>query len=221
MRKQVFISKPKSELLEILPDLESFNLIAHSFLAFQGMTEEERDAWDEDADIIFFSSPRSVIFFFAQHPLFKGVKLACTGSATAAILNGMGHEVAFVGKNSGDMASVAEEFKTWCGDRKVLFPLSDRSLKTVSKAFPEDQKVEITVYKTIIESEKIPMCDIYVFTSPSNVEGFFLENKIPTKAHVVSWGKSTSKRLNEYNITPQYTLTDSTLNELIDHLRSV
>lgn len=223
MRKQVFISKSQSELLEILPELELLNLdlLTHSFLAFQSMTEEERDAWNEDADVIFFSSPRSVIFFFAQHPLFKDVKIACTGKATAAILNDMGHEVAFMGEKSGDMAAVAQEFKVWCGDRKVLFPLSDRSLRTVSKLFPEDQKVEIIVYKTIIVSEKIPICDIYVFTSPSNVEGFFLENKISEGAYVISWGRSTSKRLNEYNVNSDYTLLNSSVQELLDHLRSL
>lgn len=222
MRKQVFISKSQSELLEILPELELLNLdlLTHSFLAFQSMTEEERDAWNEDADVIFFSSPRSVVFFFAQHPLFKDVKLACTGNATAAILKDMGHEIDFIGENSGNMALVAQKFKAWCGNRKVLFPISDRSLKTVSNEFPEDQKVEIIVYKTIIVSEKIPTCDIYVFTSPSNVEGFFLENTIPASAYVISWGKSTSKRLNEYNVIPDYTLLDSSLQKLLDHLRS-
>lgn len=223
MKKRVFISKSQSELLEIIPDLQLLNLdpVMHSFLAFEGMTEEERDAWDQDADVIFFSSPRSVVFFFAQHPLFKGVKLACTGSATAAILKDMGHEVAFIGKGSGDMASIAKDFRDWCGDQKVLFPLSDRSLKTVSKLFPEDKKVEISVYKTIIMSKEISPCDIYVFTSPSNVEGFFLENKIPANAHIVSWGNSTNNRLSEYNVSPDFTLSDSSVKELIDHLQSL
>lgn len=214
--KRVFISKNSGEIGHDLRELErsAFFIDGHSFLHYSGIQEDERDNWTEDADIVFFSSPRSVIFYFSQHPHSKQTLIACTGKTTAKLLSEMGHPADFVGEKSGDMKTVGSEFRSWCKGQKVLFPLSDRSLKTVSSLFPDEEKIERVVYRTIIEGKPIKPADIYVFTSPSNVEGFFLDNTIPSGSLVIAWGTSTAGAIQSYSKSEIITLEEASQQSL-------
>jgi hypothetical protein len=73
----------------------------------------------------------------------------------------------------------------WVGERKVLFPTSDISVKTMSSVFSPDNKIEVAIYRTHIEAEIVLDCSYYVFTSPSNVQGFFRENSTPPDAIII------------------------------------
>lgn len=216
--RRFFISKPSSEILELSRWLEAEGLFvdAHSFLHFSPVLSPVPSPFD----VIFFSSPRSVIFFLAQHGLSSSVAIACTGEKTAEIVRSTGRRVDFVGEGS-DMATVAEAFKLWCKGRSVLFPVSTRSLGTMIKIFPEDQRQELIVYETTILGKAIPSCEMYAFTSPSNVEGFLLENSLSNDAKIIAWGKSTAGYMEKHGITPTHVLKTPTSECLKKYLHSI
>lgn len=213
MNKHLFISKDFSEV-GVLADFlngKQIDLIAQSFIHFEPVPFSVKKPFD----VLFFSSPRSFLFFKQIYGIPKDVQIACPGNKTAELITELGYTVAFFGDKSGNIKNTANEFKTWCGDKKVLFPTSDRSLQTVSQLFPDSQKELVIVYSTKVVSKPLAFCDIYVFTSPSNVEGFLTVNEVPSNAIVYSWGESTTKYLVERNVHVTETLDNSSIEDLI------
>lgn len=213
MSKRLFISKNSSETVQLGAFLNSKNigLISHSFLHFEGIEFELESTYD----IVFFTSPRSVIFFKAIYDVPKSVKIACTGSKTAELLKALGYTVDFKGEKSGDIQSVADSFEKWAEGRMVLFPISDLSLRTISSNLSPESVIEVEVYKTIIQGIKVAPSDYYVFTSPSNVQGFLMENQIPTEGKIIAWGTSTEEALVANGFKIDTTLIESSIDELI------
>ena len=70
---------------------------------------------------------------------------------------------------------------------------------------------------TIIKGFKIAPCDIYIFTSPSNVAGFLMENEVPTQAKIIAWGASTQEALTQKGFKVNYTLKESSIESLIEY----
>lgn len=214
MAHKVFISKEASEVRELDNFLNSNGdrLIAHSFLHFEKLEFELETKFD----VIFFGSPRAIIFFKAQQAIPADVLIACAGAKTAELLEHIGHPPDFIGVNSGKMKDVAAKFKEWCGNKHVLFPTSDLSLKTVSSLFDDAQKTEITVYSTQIKGKEIEASDTYVFTSPSNVKGFLESNtSLPENAKVIAWGESTAAALTENDILVTEILSVASIGSLL------
>jgi uroporphyrinogen-III synthase len=225
LNKQLFISKNDSEIDPFRSQFEElgFEVEGHSFLSFLPVEFEVSHSYD----VIFFGSPRAVIFFKTGFYSLSGdVKIACIGEKTAELLESLGYVVSFRGESSGEPGGVAEEFKDWLtsaplspkGSRRVLFPISDRSLKTVSRLIDEEQKEEVVVYSTDVGAKLVGVIDVYVFTSPSNVEGFFIDNVIPLGSEVIAWGKSTETTLISRGSAVNYCLTNSSFEELIEYL---
>lgn len=146
------------------------------------------------------------------------VEIACVGRKTGEVIKAIQRDVAFEG--SGSIHEIASEFKNWCGSKRVLFPISNRSLKTTSALFNEDQKEELVVYETSTISRETPECEYYVFTSPSNVQGFMESNKAPLNSKVIAWGESTKSALEEFNQEVSHTLDESSIDELASFLLS-
>ncbi len=215
--RRLFISKSPDDLSTLISYAESKNIevVAHSFLAFEKVSFEIHKPYD----IIFFGSPRSVQFFFEQIDNPTTSVFAAVGPATAKAIQDRGYSVQFIGQEA-DISKVAHNFQYWCGQRTILFPLSDQSLQTVSSLFSPAQKQEIVVYKTKSKAVKIQECDLYVFTSPSNIKAFFELNTLPEKTTVVSWGTSTKSFLNELGI-PSTVIDKSALSALIELLKSL
>ena len=213
MNKHFFISKDFSEVGKLANFLNNkgVNLIAQSFIHFEPIPFTVNKPFN----VIFFSSPRSVLFYKLLFEIPKNVQIACPGNKTAELLTELGYEVAFLGDKSGNITETANSFKSWCGNKSVLFPTSDRSLQTVSSLFADSQKEIVTVYKTKIVSKPLEYCETYVFTSPSNVEGFLAVNNIPKNDTVYSWGESTTKYLTERNVHVTETLDNSSIDDLI------
>lgn len=219
MSPRLFISK---ELTDI-PNLETFcsenniQLFAHSFLTFNGLPFELPSAFD----IIFFSSPRSVTFFFEQHQLPINTLIACAGETTQKAIEQRGYIVSFVPKESGTISKSADEFSKWVEKRTVLFPISTISNQSYSSALPNNQRIEITIYNTSVESTKISDCDFYAFTSPSNVKAYFQSNEPPKNAHLFAWGETTKaslEKLTSQRITCLKTASEIGLIEELNHL---
>ena len=215
MVKSIFISKHKKEVGELadLLDGENIQLISHSFLSFNAVDFSITAPYQ----IIFFGSPRAVSHFFDSGSILSNTKIACVGQGTANAVIEKGLTPNFIGEDS-DINDVAIKFKDWSKGSVVLFPVSSISLKTVSNLFDANHKIEVVVYKTTINPLEIPPCSLYVFTSPSNVDGFLKSNSLPDGARIISWGRSTERFLLEIGIKSEV-LSDSTLDSLISLLK--
>ena len=222
LSKKIFISKNASEIDPVRSQFNElgFEVDSHSFLSFSSVeSDSHRVEIVRPYDVIFFGSPRAVIFFKASQSISESAEIACIGEKTAELLESLDYKVAFRGEKSGEPKVVAEEFRLFLGNRHVLFPVSDRSLKTVSSLIDESQKEEVVVYSTEVVGKLVGVSDVYVFTSPSNVDGFFLDNVIPEGAEVIAWGKSTEAALVLRDVTIDYCLKESGFEELLAYLK--
>ena len=77
-------------------------------------------------------------------------------------------------------------------------------MKTIQLQLPKRENVvDVVVYETIKHPElkmQSSAFDIFVFTSPSNVETFFEKNKINTEQKVVAMGDATANALRKLGI---------------------
>lgn len=209
---QVFISNELLNYanLEIFCITNGIPLIARSLLRFEPLPYVT-----PETDIIFFGSPRS--YEFAKKSIQNGVLLACIGPNTARLIS---EKVDWIGNSPGDPLQTAQEFKLWAGTRKVFFPQSDRSIKTISSALPSEQSIQREVYKTILSPQPIPESSVYVFTSPSNFDSFLLCNVLPQNSKLIAWGKSTQQAIEQKGCAVFHTLVKEHENELIEVLNA-
>ena len=218
MKRPLFISKNVNEIEQLInfAQEKEIKLIAHSFLQFEAIPFKIKSSFEA----IFFGSPRAVDFFLKQEKLNTSVFIGCVGEITAQSLIEKGYTPNYIGKSSGDTSKIAIEFKELVKDKKVLFPQSSISHRSIASLFPPDQIEEISIYKTATYPKSIPTCDYYIFTSPSNVDGFLIENKFPLTAKIIAWGKTTEKYLIKKGVKVKYTLKNSSVEELIEYCKS-
>ena len=214
--KRIFISRPITEVGETLKNFaaKGGELIAESLLKFESVPFHH----DVTYEVIFFSSIRAADFFLGQHPIIpSSVKYACAGPETAEKL-AVNYLISceFISPSAGNPSESAESFKTWLGKRQVLFPISEQSLNSYSSILSSTQKTERIVYRTISHSKEISPCDLYIFSSPSNVTAFLASNELPLTAKCIAWGSSTSKYMLSQQIAVFHQLQTGTLHEL-DH----
>ena len=212
MNKSIFISKDLSEvtILQQFCLANNINLIAHSLIRFEAIPFEVNQTYD----VLFISSIRAAEFFLKTEKIKPETIIACIGQITARKLEELGLKITFVGEKSGKPIEVAEEFKKWLGNRTVLIPQSNISKRTIGSHLPSSQCIEPIVYKTLSDCEVIPVCETYVFTSPSNVDSFLTCNE-PPQGKVIAWGETTKKCIEEKSITVSNTLQTSGMEELI------
>jgi uroporphyrinogen-III synthase len=173
----------------------------------------------ESCDIVFFSSERAAQYFFqGLNQIESSWKYACIGEVTATKLEKYNVACEFIGEEAGNPEKVACDFKEWVGGRKVCFPRSNLSLKSMQNVLNQAQIIDLEVYKTIPSASIIAPQDVYVFTSPSNVNAFLQMNQIPPKAQIIAWGRSTEKSLLLNKIAVHKTLQYATQKELTDVL---
>ena len=160
----------------------------------------------KNVDWVFFSSKNAVEYFFQLEPLLpKKTKFGVMGSGSEDTLRRLGYVPDFTGEGI-DSAHVAAEFAKLANGKTVLFPAAENSLKSVQQGLSPDTKIiDLPVYETVLLKHIETCCEeILVFTSPSNVEAYFAENLLEPDQKVIAIGKSTGKKLDEFNIA--YTL---------------
>lgn len=175
---------------------------------------------EQDYDVLFFSSTRSFIYFTKVVEIPENVQIACAGAETAKLIQSKGYPVEFYSAASGDVIGSAKEFATWLEGRRVLFPVSQLSKKSYSMFVQPDLCEFCLCYWTSIEQQLVESCDYYAFTSPSNVRGFLIENKIPSGAVVIAWGTTTADELRKNYYEVNHILADSSEEALIDYLKN-
>ncbi len=121
--------------------------------------------------------------------------MGAIGSATAKTIAHY-KPVDFVG-DAIDITDSAYRFAEAIGSDKVLFPGSAESLKHIQSALPAEQIIDLPVYTTSEKKTSIPACDVYVFSSPSNVRSFFRNRKIQDAEMLkcIAFGEATLEEL--------------------------
>lgn len=160
----------------------------------------------KNIDWIFFSSRNGVEYFFKLNPvLSKKVKFGVVGRGSEDTLRKFGHLADFVGE-SGDITEVAEEFAKQVKNQTVLFPRAQDSLLSIQKSLGADTKVvDLPIYETVVvENIDGATAEVLIFTSPSNVDAYFVENLLEPEQKVIAIGNSTGKKLEEMDV--KYTL---------------
>jgi uroporphyrinogen-III synthase len=217
--QSIFISRDSNgcgSLIEFC-NQHQLDLVSQSLISFESKDFEVSDSYD----VIFFSSIRSAEYFLRKEKLNTSVKIACIGQETALKLKNLGMHVDFVGENSGNPSDVSREFINWLGNRKVLIPHSSESLLSITEYLNPNQIVLVEVYKTSMNPTKIPVCDSYVFTSPTNVRAFLLSNDRSSLKNVIAWGRSTEKELLLNKIPVMNVLQTGTMLELESYLKTI
>lgn len=217
MKIRLFISTNLHEN-NILQDFcreKNWQLTAQSLLNFLPINFEIKRRFD----VVFISSPRSYRYFISGNiNLSNSFEFATIGQSTANHIKLPSSNIHFIGKTPGNPQQVALDFAAWLGNRRVLFPLAKHSKETIANLIPDEQKEVIRCYETTLLEQKIEPQDVYVFTSPSNVEAFLKVNAIPTSAKIIAWGKTTQKACLSLEIPVWKTLNESSLEELIQAL---
>lgn len=220
MIHSLFISREveRNGALESFCAQHNIQLVSSSQLMFQAVDHRI----DKDFDIIFFSSTRSVDFFFKKNEAIDLTDrlIATAGVITAKYIKSCGYEVEFQPTNSGDIFASSKEFSTWVADKKVLFPCSDRSKRSYQQFLKPNQIEEVVVYQTISNPKGYSFFDVYVFTSPSNVEAFLQKNELPSHAMIIAWGETTYKKLEEIQSLNLINLSKSDENSLVKLLQT-
>ncbi len=155
-------------------------------------------------DWVFFSSKNAIDYFFRLEPhLPKKAKFGVLGRGSEAALRYLGKQADFTGEEEGiDTKDIAKEFAKVANGTNVLFPSAKGSLRTIQKALaPGTKIVELTVYETVPEEDvSKSYADVLIFTSPSNVESYFVNNLLEPDQHVICIGKSTGKKFDEMGV---------------------
>lgn len=194
-------------------EIQSASFLRFEFFAFTPQCPFE---------VVFFSSIRSFEGFISAYPIYDGaIEFACIGGLTKQKIKERGYPVHFVGENAGNPSLVAEEFKQWLGERRVLFPVSKQSAQSIAKVIEENQKEEIVVYSSEPISVKVELHQYLVFTSPTNFKAFLNENVISKEQRIIAWGETTKSAIIRLNFAVFHTLTTSTYEELIAFLDEV
>ena len=213
----LFISKEleKSSVLKAFCVEQGITIEAHSFLSFEPVAIQQ----EITSEVLFFTSKRAVTYFFKQVPLPFNTLIACIGNATAESLHNLGIKVDFSAVNSGNPREVATELTSWLGKKSITFVTAKRSANSILDLLPVSQVEQVCVYETIINAISIPtIFDTYVFTSPSNLEGFLKLNTIPEAARLIAWGETTATAMRDLGLEPTYTLKTSSEKELVSYL---
>lgn len=218
MIRSLFISREPEEVSELSSYCQehSFDLTAISLIRFEPVPFKI----DAPYDIVFFASIRAAEFFMNEVSPPSTTVFACIGARTAEKLKKKGINCHFIGDQAGRPDKVADEFKKWVWDRTVLFPQSTRSKRSIAAVLDPIQCIEIPVYQTITDCKPIPVSDVYIFSSPSNLESFLTCNDAPN-GKIIAWGETTRKCAEKKGLNVLSTLSYSDDAELISILNSL
>ncbi len=152
-------------------------------------------------DWVFFSSKNAVKHFFQQKPVLGKVKFGAVGKSTSEEIRKFGQRAEFIGYST-DTRLTARQFAAVVGSKTVLFPQAKDSMKSIQNQFTKPgQALDLIVYETKKNSvADLPVSEILVFTSPSNIEAYVEKFKITPQQKTVAMGDATANALRKLGI---------------------
>jgi uroporphyrinogen-III synthase len=196
LSKTVFITREAGTYPDIEAALRPLGaeLLEASFIRTEAVsfaTPTQEFQW------VFFSSKQAVRAFFKQEKTHTQLRYAAVGEGTAEVLRAFA-PVSFVGQST-DTEKVALAFAQQLGQELVLFPSSNISERTIQKAIPAVQVLEVTCYTTLETPIAVGHPDVLVFSSPSNVRAFFSANTLLYHQQIIAFGPTTAKQVAAYS----------------------
>ena len=153
-------------------------------------------------DWVFFSSPNGLDVYFNNYPLIAD-NIGVYGKGTQMRLAARGIEADFTGDTSKTPSEIGAEFFDFIGSNAtVLFPQSQLSKKSIANANPGNECIIKVVYNTSLEAHYEVGIDIAILTSPSNIDGFLLENKTDNIRFIVL-GETSKNHFEKLGLTDQ------------------
>ncbi len=150
------------------------------------------------ADWTFFSSAQGVKHFLDQQPI-TSQYIGVMGEGTLKALQTYGHQADFIGQSS-DPVLVGQALKQHLKpNQKILFPASTISKRSIASQLTEQEIIHLPTYRTLPLPISIDQQDIYVFTSPSNVDGFLISQNLPD-AYYIAYGPTTGNYLRQKGV---------------------
>ena len=204
MPTKVFISREVGENSYFRKALEKQNIEidGRSLIRTFPIVNVLDDFFLKNADWVFFSSRNGVEYFFKLNPVLpKKVKFGVVGRGSEDSLRKFGHLADFVGEG-GEIEEVAQDFAKTADGQTVVFPRAQDSLLTMQKFLtPETKVIDLPIYETVME-ENVDgsSADVLIFTSPSNVDAYFVENLLEPEQKVIAIGNSTGKKFDEMGV---------------------
>ncbi len=202
-----------------------FNLIANPFILFNkiGLDKSLIVNYLTKTNWLFFGSKNIVDFFMElEISIPNHIKIASIGSGTGARIKEYGFTVDFQG-DGNNTEEIGLDFAKLLGNQIVLFPIGKKSLRSIQTQLPKENILEVEIYDTLSKPQKInSYLDILVFTSPSNVKGYFELNEILETQKVIAIGNSTAKKLHEFGIYEPVICRNSddlSISEALFHVR--
>lgn len=183
-------------------------LIAHGYeVQFESLIDTTTTTQHADlkpSDWLFFVSRNCVKHFLSLYGVdqMKAYKVAAVGIGTATEIMKVGIQPDFIGSSS-DLEEVAAQFKGMAISGSLLFPIGNRSRRTIQQllesAFTINEQV---IYETRTKTKKIEgNFAALVFTSPSNAEAFLTVNQIHSEQLLVAMGTSTASFLTKQGLS--------------------
>lgn len=146
-------------------------------------------------DRLFFSSPRSIEHFYALYgQSAMHLPVGVMGEGSARVLPA-GVRCMFTGSGTTEAAaqSFVQKFSTGCTGL-VCGSASRPTIRAVfDDALPSGGWRPLLVYTTREAGAVVEPCDVYVFTSPSNVRGFLASNAHPPAGRCIAIGLPTAE----------------------------
>ncbi len=218
MSSTVFITRHEEEITSLILLVESSGIAVTARSLIKTSPVHFKQPIPK-SDWIFFSSSNGVRHFFNQLKEIPKTKFAAIGTGTADELNKF-VKPDFIG-NSIDIMATARQFATLAGNSRILFPGAEKSLQNVQSVFDKKQIKSLVCYRTENAPSGIGYPDVLIFSSPSNVQSFFLMNKLLSFQQAIAYGESTAKELRKYgveNISIPRSLSDKDLLEAINEV---
>lgn len=218
----IFISRDLDPESKLLTDIGSAGqqLVHKSLIRITPI----RFSFTPEADWVFFSSKNGIEHFLTQKPELKpGVRFGVISPVSAEYLKTFGKEADYVGQGT-DIRKIATDFSKVIKDETVLFPQALNSLQTIQQSISfSNTCFNLYVYKTSsIEDFELPMADILVFTSPSNVMTYFEKYRYQPGQKVIAIGQTTMFRLKSYGVrnvmVPDEFSEEGLLNAILNYI---
>ena len=164
------------------------------------------------SDWIFFSSPNGVDVYFDNYPILAK-KIAVYGGGTFNRLQQRGIEADFVGDNRKTPEKIGRDFfNSIHPNEVVLFPVSQISKKSIVNVNQKNVCHELVLYETTLEPTKMPKVDIAILTSPSNIDGYLVENTTENVKFVVL-GSTSKKHFEDLNTGAEVYMPEASTEE--------
>ncbi len=171
----------------------------------------------EKSDWIFFSSSEGAKYYFSQCD-HEQEKIAAMGPGTAETLNRLGITANWVGSHT-DPVQVALAFSNQLSEGEtVLFPQSAQTKNSIAPILSGHATRHLIVYNTIPKTIGKQDADVWIFSSPSNINAYQQQHDLDVSHRYIAFGPTTAQAMEQLGLKNVFVLkqvNDDTIIEAI------